>query len=55
MAYKWTCPYCGRSEYSASAFRDKKRIRCVYCSKEYRNPYYEGKEGRHNGKEKRTR
>lgn len=43
MAYKWTCPYCGRDEYSAVPYEDKEKIRCVYCCKEYKNPYYKTK------------
>lgn len=44
MVYKWTCPHCGGSEYSAAAFRDKEKIHCIYCGKEYENPHYEKKE-----------
>jgi len=40
MAYKWTCPHCGRAEYSAAAHEDEEKIRCIYCGKEYKNPYY---------------
>ena len=49
MAYKFTCPHCGRSEYSAAGHRDKEKIKCVYCGKEYLNPYYKRKEDDDNG------
>ncbi len=42
--FKCTCPHCGRSEYSASPHRDKKTIKCIYCTEEYDNPYYDKKE-----------
>lgn len=52
MAYKWTCPHCGRSEYSASPHREKKTIKCIYCTKEYKNPHCEKREV-NNGKAQR--
>jgi len=45
--YEWTCPYCGGKEYSAAAYRDKEKVECIYCGREYENPYYE--EGDVNG------
>lgn len=44
VAYKFTCPYCGKSEYSAWEHREEREIKCVYCGRKYPNPYYEEEE-----------
>ena len=49
MAYKWTCSYCGRDEYSAAAHEDKELIRCIYCGRKYKNPYYKKEDDNGNG------
>jgi len=41
MVYKWRCPFCNEYEYSAYPWREKELIKCIYCGKEYGNPYYE--------------
>ena len=43
MAYKFTCPNCDRDGYSAAGHEDQEWIRCIYCAKKYRNPYYREK------------
>ncbi len=37
---EWTCPHCGGKQYSAWDNRDKEKIQCIYCGKEFPNPYY---------------
>jgi len=27
----WRCPCCGGKEYSAAVFRDKAKVKCIYC------------------------
>lgn len=37
---EWVCPHCGLKFYSANESGDKSLVECIYCGKEFRNPYY---------------
>ena len=40
MVYKWRCPYCNEYEYSSYSRKEQEIIKCVYCGKEYGNPFF---------------
>lgn len=52
---EWICPHCGGKEYSSWNREDKEKVRCIYCGKEYPNPYNrpwcsgDGKDGKVDG------
>ncbi|MDP4092581.1 MAG: hypothetical protein Q8920_04400 [Bacillota bacterium] len=38
---EWTCPDCKGKMYSSYEAQVKKTVKCIYCGKEYENPFYQ--------------
>jgi hypothetical protein len=37
---EWKCPHCCKKMYSSWDQKDKETMKCIYCGKEFKNPFY---------------
>lgn len=40
--HEWKCEHCGEKMYSANEDAEKKTVKCIYCKKSIKNPYFKG-------------
>lgn len=41
---KWICIHCGKRMYSSCGNQHDRTVKCIYCGKQIKNPYFKGPE-----------